>query len=58
MGKINREWHEQNRIPKNATLEQRVSWHLKHSKRCACRPIPPSVREAMAQQEKQPPTNR
>jgi hypothetical protein len=57
MGKINREWHEQNRMPKNATLEQRISWHIEHSKHCTCRLIPPSVLEALAQQGKQLPTD-
>ena len=38
--KINRKWHEKNRMPKNPSLEQRIRWHLEHSKDCACRPIP------------------
>ncbi|MCW5922296.1 MAG: hypothetical protein KIS77_08135 [Saprospiraceae bacterium] len=35
--KINKEWHEQNPMPKNATFEQRVAWHLEHLKNCSCR---------------------
>ncbi len=38
--KINKEWHHKNPMPKNATLQQRVAWHLAHSKHCECRPIP------------------
>ena len=38
-----RQWHAQNRMPKNATPQQRVEWHLEHAKHCACRPIPASV---------------
>ena len=38
--KINREWHELHRMPKNATLEQRIAWHMEHAKHCKCRPIP------------------
>lgn len=38
--KINKAWHETNRMPKNATLEQRIAWHLEHQKHCQCRPIP------------------
>jgi len=38
--KLNKEWHEKNRMPKNPTLEQRMKWHLEHSNHCACRPIP------------------
>jgi len=36
---INREWHEKNRMPKNATDEQRLKWHLEHAKHCDCRPL-------------------
>ncbi len=38
--KINKAWHETNRMPQNATLEQRIAWHLEHQKHCQCRPIP------------------
>ncbi len=37
MNKINKEWHEQNAMPKNATFEQRLAWHLEHRKHCDCR---------------------
>lgn len=43
MGKINREWHEANRMPKNATDEERIAWHLAHAKHCDCREIPDGV---------------
>jgi len=39
-GKINREWHEQHRMPANATLDQRIAWHTEHAKHCSCRPMP------------------
>ncbi|HRI60755.1 MAG TPA: hypothetical protein PK228_13550 [Saprospiraceae bacterium] len=35
--KINKEWHEQNLMPKNASFEQRLAWHLEHRKHCSCR---------------------
>jgi hypothetical protein len=38
--KINKEWHLKNKMPKNATFEERVTWHLAHKKNCSCRPIP------------------
>lgn len=43
MSPINKEWHELNRMPKNASSDQRIAWHLEHSKQCACRPIPKGV---------------
>jgi hypothetical protein len=30
-------------MPKNATLEQRVKWHLVHASTCGCREIPKTV---------------
>lgn len=38
--KINASWHGKNVMPKNATIEQRINWHLEHAKECACHPIP------------------
>jgi hypothetical protein len=35
---INREWHLRNKMPKNASFEERVKWHLSHNENCACRP--------------------
>ncbi len=37
MGSINAAWHEANRMPPRATLDERVAWHLAHLKACACR---------------------
>ncbi len=36
---INREWHRANRMPRNASDEQRVAWHAAHARTCGCRPI-------------------
>jgi hypothetical protein len=33
---INREWHLKNKMPKNATFEERVNWHREHNKNCTC----------------------
>jgi hypothetical protein len=44
---INKEWHEKNKMPKNATFEQRVNWHLAHEKNCTCMPIPEKLKEEM-----------
>lgn len=41
--RLNKEWHEANRMPPNATLDQRVRWHVEHARVRGCRPIPPSV---------------
>jgi hypothetical protein len=45
--KINKAWHEKNKMPKNPTFEQRVKWHLEHHKNCSCRPIPAKLAEEM-----------
>jgi hypothetical protein len=35
--KINKEWHLAHRMPANATLQQRIDWHIEHAKYCQCR---------------------
>jgi hypothetical protein len=44
-----RAWHKDHRMPKNATVEERIEWHLAHAKICACRPIPASVAKLIGQ---------
>jgi hypothetical protein len=38
--KLNKEWHLTHRMPANATLKQRIAWHVEHKKNCNCRSIP------------------
>jgi len=48
VGKINKEWHLANKMPRNATFEQRVEWHREHLKHCSCRTdLPPDVAQAL-----------
>ncbi len=47
MGKINKEWHQANKMPKNATLDQKIQWHVEHAKNCACRPLGGKILEEM-----------
>jgi hypothetical protein len=42
-------WHGANRMPKNATMEQRLAWHTEHAKVCGCREMPASVKAALEQ---------
>ena len=42
---INKEWHLKNRMPKNPTLDERINWHIDHSKNCSCREMPESIRK-------------
>lgn len=50
--KLNREWHLAHKMPKNATLEQRIQWHTEHAKHCTCREMPASIAEAIAAKKK------
>jgi hypothetical protein len=44
MKQDSRDWHEANRMPPRATLDERVAWHLAHLKACACRTdLPASI---------------
>lgn len=52
MGKINKEWHLVHKMPKNATLKQRIAWHEQHVKHCSCREMPASIAEAIAASKK------
>ena len=45
---INAEWHRQHPMPKNPTVEQRITWHLAHQEHCACRPIPDKLKAVIA----------
>lgn len=43
--KINAEWHNANRMPRNPTHEQRMQWHLGHSQNCNCRQMTPKLEQ-------------
>ena len=32
--KINKQWHEKNKMFKTETLEERIKWHIEHAKQC------------------------
>jgi hypothetical protein len=45
---INKEWHLKNKMPKNASFEQKVKWHTEHNKNCSCHPgFPEKLKEEM-----------
>ena len=46
--KINAVWHKAHRMPKNASIDQRIEWYLAHLKNCACRTdIPEGLKKEM-----------
>ncbi|MGZ4038112.1 MAG: hypothetical protein ACXVPQ_09820 [Bacteroidia bacterium] len=45
--KTNKAWHEAHRMPENASLEQRIEWHLDHQRHCSCRPVPAKLAQEM-----------
>lgn len=47
--KLNAPWHEKHPMPKNATLEQRIKWHVAHAEKCGCRDIPATIKTAIAE---------
>ena len=51
MSSINREWHAANPMPKNATLDQRITWHLLPKKNCHCRDIPEKIKKAIKEKK-------
>ncbi len=50
--KINKEWHLKNRMPRNATLQQRINWHLEHLKHCTCRDMPENIKKEIEKMNK------
>jgi hypothetical protein len=47
---INITWHEKNKMPKNASFEQRLKWHREHQEHCSCHPgLPKKLMEEMKQ---------
>jgi hypothetical protein len=50
--KMNKEWHEANRMPKNPTLDDRIRWHKAHSKQCTCRPVPENILQEIGKRKK------
>jgi hypothetical protein len=50
---MNREWHDQHRMPDHATTGDRVQWHLEHTKNCACRPFPKGLMAKLSVEERQ-----
>ena len=44
---LNAKWHDAHPMPPNATMPQRIAWHVAHQKACSCRPIPAGVVAAM-----------
>jgi hypothetical protein len=48
MGVINKQWHEANRMPARASLDQRIAWHREHQQHCSCRAMPARIAEEIA----------
>jgi hypothetical protein len=45
--KLNREWHLQHKLARNASLEERINWHMLHAENCQCREMPVSIRREL-----------
>lgn len=42
--RLNAAWHERHPMPARPTLDQRITWHREHEKRCGCRPMPAKLK--------------
>ena len=49
---MNREWHKQHALPSGATENQRIEWHIEHTRNCACRPFPQGLLAKLSEAEK------
>ena len=50
---MNKDWHAKNRMPKNATMNERVRWHEEHALACGCRPVPRTVQAEIEDRNRQ-----
>ncbi|MEP6980970.1 MAG: hypothetical protein ABJA16_09440 [Nakamurella sp.] len=50
---MNTDWHDAHVLGMKAPIEERVRWHLQHAAKCACRPIPTDVQDAIDAQAHQ-----
>lgn len=48
---MNKKWHENNPMPKNPTLSQKIQWHVDHARECACRPIPENIKTKLGERK-------
>ena len=44
---MNARWHASHVMPRAATLEARVSWHVAHAWHCGCRAVPATVADEL-----------
>jgi len=50
---MNREWHQQHKMPVGANAAQRIEWHLEHTGNCACRPFPAKLLEKLTDRQRE-----
>ena len=44
---INKAWHSTNPMPAQASLDERITWHLAHAAACGCHDIPESIKQEL-----------
>lgn len=52
-GCMNTDWHSEHELGSHAPMAERVKWHIQHAEKCACRPIPKDVQDAIAERSKE-----
>lgn len=49
--RINAAWHKAHRMPADASIEERIVWHLEHARNCPCRKISRKLKEEMEKRQ-------
>lgn len=52
LSSVNGDWHREHPMPKNADLDQRVSWHIAHAMACRCRAMPAGIADVIARRRR------
>ena len=50
--KLNAQWHLAHKMPKNPSLDERITWHIEHAQNCVCRPISPKLQKIIDERGK------
>ena len=46
-GTVNADWHRANVLPRRASEDERIAWHVAHAAACGCRAVPAKLAERM-----------
>jgi hypothetical protein len=49
---MNREWHKQHKMPGTTTENERIEWHIEHTRNCSCRGFPEGLLPKLSEKQR------